>query len=578
MEEGVLLSDIAPDSFIIEHPADLVFGDYSTNVALTFGKKLKKSPMDFATRLADLMRAHLPEMVQHIEVARPGFINFHLAPKFFEESVKEILERGDDFGKTTIAKDQKWAVEYASPNPNKAMHLGHLRNVITGVSFNNILEANGATVIRDMVDNNRGIAIAKLMWGYLVAGKKDGVRVEDISYWQAHQDEWHTPESVGKKGDMFADGWYVKGSSESEDSEQEIKVRKLVVDWENKDEATWDLWRIVLSFAHQGQKQTLDRLGAKFDHVWHEHEHYEKGKSYVAEGLEKGIFKKLEDGAILTDLESFGISDTIVQKKDGTSLYITQDLALTDLKKKKYHADHLVWVIGPEQSLALQQLFAVCDQLGIGKREEFLHINYGYVSIKGQGKMSSRAGNVVYADDVLDEMKAKAKGIMKERVSEGDIDSIAEIIAKGAIVYEILKAGRNKDIAFDMEAALSFEGDSGPYLQYAHTRALSILRKAEEQGIKIDLESDLPFPESALAKKIYRLPGVFEEAFNIQASQQIVTYLTDLSATFNSFYAHTPILVDGDPASGKRLALVAAFAIVMKNGLAVLGIPVPERM
>lgn len=576
-EEGI---DPSLD-FVVEHPADLSKGDYSTNVAMAYSKILKQSPAVLAGNLVKKLEVMLSSFISKVEVAGPGFINFHLASPFFTESIKTINEAGQEFGKTNISKGEVWAIEYVSPNPNKAMHLGHLRNSIVGTSFCNILEANGAKVIREMVDNNRGIAIAKAMWGYLVSAKKDGARVEDISYWQSHKDEWNAPAEVGMKPDRFVDEMYVKGSAECENPEADARVRDLVVKWEAKDSAVWELWNVILGFAYAGQKETLARLGATFDMVWHEHEHYEEGKRYVEEGLKKGIFKKLEDGAILTDLESFGLSDTIVQKKDGTSLYITQDIALTDLKKKKHNADHLVWIIGPEQSLALEQMFAVCEQLGIGKKEEFTHLSYGYVSIKGKGKMSSREGNVVYADDVLDEAKSKAKEIMKDRIPEEDIEIISEQIAKAAITYEMLKAGRTRDISFDIESALSFEGDSGPYLQYSHTRASSVLRKAKEENVEAragEYET-ISENEMKLTRTLYRFPEVIEEAFLLQAPQLIVTYLTELASCFNSFYANNPILNKEDPeTSASRVALVQAFVIVMKNGLDVLGIPTPSRM
>ena len=566
-------------SFVVEHPADISKGDYSTNVALVLAKKLKQNPVDFAHSLVVEIQKNLPDTISKVEVAGPGFINFFLSPKFFAESLKEILKTDEEFGKKPLQESDVWAIEYGSPNPNKSMHLGHMRNVITGVTLCNLIEWGGGKVVREMVDNNRGIAIAKLMWGYLVCGKKDGGRVEDILYWQSHKNEWHTPESSGKKPDRLMDEMYVKGASECEKPEIDKKVREMVVKWEEKDPVIWELWATVLDFAHQGQNETLKRLGARFDYVWHEHEHYEEGKRYVKEGLEKGIFKKLEDGAILTNLESYGLSDTIVQKNDGTALYITQDIALTDLKKKKHNAHHQVWVIGPEQSLALEQLFAVCEQLGIGKREEFLHVSYGYVSIKGQGKMSSRAGNVVYADDFFDEVKTKVEEIMKERIVGEEKGSIAEKIAHGAVVYEMLKAGRTKDISFDIEKALSFEGDSGPYLQYAHTRAISVLRKAKEEGIEMSGGVKIENSDSPLTKILYRFPEIVEEAFTLKAPQLVVTYLTELASSFNGYYANTIIIDKANlQESSTRLAVVSAFATVMKNGLTILGIPVPEKM
>jgi arginyl-tRNA synthetase len=564
-------------SFAIEHPDDVAHGDYAVNVAMVLAKQAKLNPRECATKIVSELERTLPSTISKVEIAGPGFINLYLSSRYFVDAVSEVLKGGKGYGKNMQFSKDVWAIEYASPNPNKSMHLGHMRNAITGIALCNILEANGARVIREMVDNNRGIAIAKLMWGYLVAAKKDGVRVGNASYWQSHKSEWHTPESRVLKADRFVDELYVKGAAECENSENEKKVRQLVVDWEAGDKVVWDLWETVLKYAHDGQAETLSRLGARFDYVWHEHEHYEKGKQYVESGLEKGIFKKLPDGAVLTDLSQFKLTDTVVQKQDGTSLYITQDIALTDLKKIKHNANHLVWVIGPEQSLALQQLFAVCEQLGIGKREEFTHIAYGYVSIKGQGKMSSRAGNVVYVDDLFDEAKTKVESIVKERIGEGDPSLIAEAVAHSAVTYEILKVARQKDIAFDMEMALSFEGDSGPYLLYSAVRAKSILDKAEKAGIKASLEkvdADIAMVERMVA----RYGEVVARAGVEMAPHQIALYLIELSSAFNSWYGNTKIVDAEDVHSPWRVAVTASVRIVLENGLALLGMKVPERM
>lgn len=568
-------------SFVVEHPAEFDKGDYATNIALVLSKKLGKNPKQIAEELSVEIQKFVDtdEDLQKIEVAGPGFINFYLTKDFFKKSISEILDKGNEYGKNgKLFTNQIWAVEYASPNPNKAMHLGHMRNTVTGVTICNLLESNGAKVIREMVDNDRGIAIAKLMWGYLVGGKKFKEDFKDISYWHEHKNEWLTPTDTGEKPDRFADRMYVIGAEEFNNEDNEKSIRRMVVDWEAKDPIVWDLWSTVLSWVHDGQGQTLKRLGASFDYVWHEHEHYEDGKKYVEKGLKEGIFQKLEDGAIVTNLGSKGLTDTIVQKNDGTALYITQDIALTELKKKKHNADKMVWVIGPEQSLAMQQLFAVCEQLGIAEAGwlNFKHISYGYVSIKGQGKMSSRAGNVVYADDFLDEVKNKVKDIIKDRVESDQIEIISENIAKGVVTYEMLKMGRTKDTAFDFDNALSFEGDSGPYLQYAVTRAHSVLHKADVENITLAVTAD-DFEITNLEKMLYRFPEVVERAGEDFAPQLVTTYITELAGVFNSWYGNH-VIVSGEDNSPYRVALTKAFTHVMQNGLSILAIPVPSKM
>ena len=254
----------------------------------------------------------------------------------------KVSQLGDEYGKGGWGKGKIYEVEHTSPNPNKAMHIGHLRNNVTGMALANIFEAGGIKVIRDEIDNNRGIAIAKLMWGYLKFAKKDKKEITDMKYWNDHQDEWETPEDKGLRPDLFVDELYVKGSEDYKVSEEiENLIKKLVVDWENEDKSTWSLWKKVLDYSYQGQNLTLERLGNKWDKIWREHEHYKAGKEMVTSGLKKGVFKKLPDGAIITQLEKYGIPDTVVVKKDGTSLYITQDLALTKLKKEAFHANRI---------------------------------------------------------------------------------------------------------------------------------------------------------------------------------------------------------------------------------------------
>ncbi len=222
-------------------------------------------------------------------------------------------------------------------------------------------------MVWDAVDNDRGIAIARLMWGYLKFGRKDYAEIADIEYWYKHQDEWQTPEGLGIRPDKFVDELYVKASNDFKENEDtQSKVRQMVIDWENGDEINWALWRKVMEYSHEGQEMTLKRLKSRWDHVWHEHEHYKLGKDLVEEGLKRGIFERTKEGTVITKLDSYRIPNTVVEKSDGTALYITQDLALTRLKKEKYSPDKMFWVIGPEQTLAMQQVFAVSEQLGTG--------------------------------------------------------------------------------------------------------------------------------------------------------------------------------------------------------------------
>lgn len=570
------------------HPAVESHGDVATNIALqlygSLGAEQKSqysSPRQLAEAIADEVKSS--EDVDRIEVAGPGFINIFFSNKALLEEVQRIVVDGDKYGSSDWGKGKLWLIEHTSPNPNKAMHLGHLRNNVLGMSLANIWEFLGVSVVRDAVDNNRGIAIAKLMWGFLrFAGQTS--RASELSgsdlldYWYDHREEWLTPELAGKRPDRFMDELYAKASEDFKNPEVEQTVRQMVVDWENHDAKNWALWETVLDYVYEGQRQTLDRLGSKWDKVWHEHEHYESGKQFVQQGLEKGVFQQLEDGAILTNLEEFGLPDTIVQKSDGTSLYITQDLALTNLKKQQFHPDKLFWVIGPEQSLALKQMFAVCEQLGIGKVEDFTHIPYGYMSIKGQGKMSSRLGNVIYIDELIDSAKAAVLEKMdQDRVGQ-EVEQTAEAIAVGAVKYSILKVGRMTNTAFDFETSLALDGDSGPYLQYTHARCHSVLKDAEivwSEDTHIQLQPE----EQAVVRWLYRFPEIVMQAGQEYSPSDIAGFLFLLAQRFNAFYNQHSILNAEDEITRQfRLLLTAATAQVLANGLSLLGIEPVERM
>lgn len=525
-------AQVEPERIALEHPELAEHGDFATNVALAL-----KGGRQLANELAPKIKG---DMIAKVEVAGPGFINIWIKPEYLLSTLDQALEM------PTLGTGQTWLIEHTSPNPNKAMHLGHLRNNVTGMAIANLWEACGITVIRDDIDNNRGIAIAKLMWGYLKFGKNE------------------TLDTLKMRPDRFVDELYVKASEEFDKSEDVQKeIRQLVVDWEAGDQKTWDLWQKVLEFSYRGQAMTLERLGNKWDKVWHEHEHYQQGKDFVEAGLKKGIFRKTDKGTIITNLEEYGLPDTVVIKSDGTALYITQDLALTKLKVDTFHPDKLFWVIGPEQSLALQQFFAVCEQLGIGKREDYAHLAYGYMSIKGKGKMSSRTGNVIYIDDLLDSAVAKASTLNPD-------PAIAEKVGVGAVKYSILKLSRLQDMAFDIEESVSLQGNSGPYLQYTYARAQSILKKGAAFTAP---ETDLNPDELAILRFLYRYPEIVAEAASRYAPNLLTNFLYELAQRFNTFYNSSPIL-----GNEVRITLTKTTAEVLQSGLQLLGIASLEHM
>ncbi|MBP6925445.1 MAG: arginine--tRNA ligase [Candidatus Pacebacteria bacterium] len=567
---------IEPAPFVLEHPADMSHGDYACNVAMVLAKKLGENPHSLAEKIANTLQELAIDEVESVTVAGPGFINITLARNFFTQSLQNIIEVGPRYGSSDIYKGQTWLIEHTSPNPNKAMHLGHLRNNLTGMAIGNIATFVGVHTILDMVDNNRGIAIAKLMWGYLKFAHKQGKEIADVAYWFQHQSEWKNPITEGRRPDLFVDQLYVQGSEDFKNSEVEEQVRNFVVLWEDNDEYIRALWKTVLDFSYQGQDMTLARLGNRWDYKWHEHEHYQEGKDLVTEGLAKGIFTKLEDGAILTTLESYNIPDTIVQKKDGTSLYITQDLALTRLKKEKFNPDKMFWVIGPEQALAMKQVFAVSEQLGTGKYEDFIHISYGYMSLKGEGKMSSREGNVVYIDALIDQ----TKDALRENIADMDAN-LAEQVALAAIKFSILRTGRTVDMAFDLKNSISTEGDSGPYLQYTYARCQSVVQKAQEMGLISREGVTIIAPENNITpveRLLCRFPEVVLLSAQEQTPHHIANYALELSRAFNSFYAQTKLLDQENKYAAYNVMMVQAVAQVVSNSLRLLGIQAPEKM
>ncbi len=575
IQKAALAAGFEDVDFKLEHPTELAYGDYATNVAMVIAGQQKANPRAIAETIKTKLEENIIAEVESVSVAGPGFINISLSKEFFAKEISSILDTTDAYGKNTNKSGEKWVIEHTSPNPNKAMHLGHLRNNVTGMAIANIAEANGVSVVRDEVDNNRGIAIAKLMWGYLKFARKDSDQTKtDIAYWYDHQDEWQIPADRQMRPDRFVDQLYVQGADDFKNPEVESIVRNFVVLWEAHDEAIWELWKKVLHYSYEGQNLTLKRLGNKWDFVWREHEHYQKGKDLVEEGLSKGVFKVGEGGAIVTNFLDEKLPDTVLIKSDGTSLYITQDIALTKLKREKYGAQKLFWVIGPEQSLALQQLFRACEQLGIGKESDFTHIAYGYMSIMKNGqveKMSSRAGNVIYIDDLIDMVKETVVDKMKNPTDEA-----AEKVAIAAVKFAILFTGRLTDTAFDIDRATNLDGDSGPYLQYTVARIHSLLEKAKGEGISA-LTSDAE--TTSVHKMIYRYPEVVSYALENLAPNAIATYLIELAREFNSFYNGNKI-VDTEHAelSATRLALAQSVAIVIKNGLLLLGIEAPDSM
>ena len=600
------------EDILLEHPADFKNGDFSSSVALSLAKEQKTNPRNLADEIVSgWQEIGLPGFVEKIEVAGAGFINIWLNFESLSTSASSVLAQKDEYGKVDTMKRKTVLLEHTSPNTNKALHVGHVRNNITGMAISRLLSFSGAKVVKDCLFNDRGIHICKAMWGYLIsnfkflpAGRQGQISNLDwkskLAYWFDHQDEWPTPESVGKKSDKFVEEFYGLGVKREEEEKNKKEMEEMLISWEAKDPKVRALWKKLNDWVYSGFKITFQRLGSEIDHTWYESEFYEQAKKMVDEGLQKGVFKKLEDGAILTDLSGFGLSDTIVQRADGTSMYFTQDIFLTKQKIDFLKADQYIWVVGPEQQLHLKQVFAVEEQLGVAKREQFLHLWYGYIFLKGKGRMSSRAGTVVSADDLLNEAENYALSLIKEEkaddiFSKEEKEEVAKKVGVGAVKYALLKIDRTQDIDFDWQETITLKGNSGPYLQYTYTRTQSVLAKnlslrgdedpslhsgqaPQSQDCHVPPIAGLAMTpeEQTLLRTLYRFPEIVSEAARTYSPNLICNFLFDLAQKFNLFYDKERII--GSENENFRLTLTKAIGQILKNGLNLLGIETLSRM
>lgn len=618
---------------VFEHPAHPDHGDYSANIAMRLKAPVTKSaliekiadakteksaisPYEVATRIVREWRLiGFPEFVAKVDVARPGFINVWLQKSYVVDRAKELLDEKELFGLDKILKEKKILLEHTSPNPQTTIMLGHLRNNFLGMAVAKLLETLGADVKMDCIVNDRGVHICRSIFGYLLFGqKRDAFKKAEVLSFREIQDErlgsklglnwqdaldkwtenpslWWRPEDLGLKPDHANLVWYVLGSRAYKSFPQAKEaVEQVLQSWEKKDKNVWKIWTQILEWSSEGYKQTYARIGSRHDWTWHESAHYQKGKEIADEGLAKKIFKKSE-GAIVTNLKSYGLPDTVIVKTDGTALYLTQDLELTKLKMSRFPSDLYIWDIGAEQALYFRQLFAVCEQLGFGKKEKFFHLKYALINFKGSGKMSTRTGKVVQADEVLDELAQKAREIIKSsnqdlrgEMNDKQTGELAEKVSLAAAKYSLLKFGRDTTIYFDVEESLNLEGNSGPYLQYCYARCQSVLKKSDKSAKELKMvallpETKLNDEELSLLRAIYQYPEVVLESAQNLAPNLVCNYLFDLAQKYNFFYNKWTILgAKEQNVLELRLMITAATAQVLARGLGLLGIETPERM
>lgn len=533
----------------LEHPADLTHGDYATSVALVASKAAKKNPKTLAEELVTVLGTI--DGVEKIEVAGPGFINFSLSRKFFTTSVADIVAVGAEWGKGAALKGKRVMYEYTDPNPFKVFHIGHLMSNSVGESLARLTEYSGAQVVRANYQGDIGPHVAKCLWGVMKKGSD--------------------PNDIVALGEA-----YVAGSSAYEEDEKakaEIDdINKKLYARDESLKLIYDTGRAA-SLAHFEELYAI--LGTKFNHYFFESEMGPIGIEVVKEGLEKKIFEE-SDGAVVYKGEKVGLHTRVFITKAGTPTYETKELGLDKTKFEKEKLDHSVIVTANEQDGFFKVVLAAMAEVLPDVAAKTKHVSHGMMVLTS-GKMASRKGNVITGESLIHEMRDAALGKMSERELGEERQEIADAVAVAAIKFEVLKQGTGKNIIFDPEQSLSFEGDSGPYLQYAHTRALSVIAKAKVEKISPSA-SMAPDKIDDLERVLYRFPEVVRRATEEYEPHYVTTYLTELAGMFNSWYAKEKIVDTHDPHSSYKVALTQAFATTMKNGLWILGIKAPDRM
>lgn len=538
--------EINPKDIILEHPADMLFGDYSTNIALKLAQKHNRSPKDLAASVVvEILRTN-DRYLSKVEVAGPGFINFYLAREFFLDQISNILELTDDFGRG-VKKDKKILVEYSSPNIAKPLMVGHLRSTIIGDAVSNILSFSGYEVIRDNHLGDWGTQFGK----QIVAIKK-----------------WGDESLLDKSSEPLKDlvSLYVKFHEEAEkDPILEDQARDWTKKLEENNQEAVALWQKIISWSLAEIKKVYEILDIKFDTYLGESFYLEKTKEVIAL-LEKTNFYKKSDDAYLVFFPEDKYPPLMIRKKDGSTIYATRDLA-ADLYRLKTYGPNLAIVneVGVEQSLYFQQLFEIEKELGWFGYSDRIHVAHGLYRFK-DGKMSTRKGKVIWVEDIIDEAIIKAEEFNP---------AVAREVGIGALKYNDLKRESRGDIIFDWAEILNLKGNSGPYLQYTYARIQSILARAEQEGIKpVVTEVD---EITNVEKLLYRFPEVVERACQDYAPHHIATYLYELASAFSAYYVDHQV-VSPESNSPYRVALAKAAGQVIKNGLTLLGIKSPAKM
>lgn len=541
----------------------------------------KKSPEITAQEIGEAIKASTPE-VSSFNVIK-GFLNIKLSPLYWSSVINGIND-DENFGQLP-ATGKRVMVEFSSPNTNKPLHLGHIRNNLLGWSVSQLLKANGHEVIRVNLVNDRGIHICKSMLAWLKTG--NGV----------------TPESSGKKGDHLVGDYYVAYNNlfvkeveeimaatgvSKEEAEKQSTIQKeaqeMLFKWENGDPEVNALWRKMNGWVYDGFDITYNNLGISFDKTYYESQTYLLGKALVQGGLERGIFETHEDGSVWCNLSADGLDEKLLLRSDGTSVYMTQDLGTANQRYDEYQFDEHIYVVGNEQNYHFQVLKLILKKLGFEWSDSIYHMSYGMVELP-EGKMKSREGTVVDADDLLEQMYSTAKETSLalgkiDNLTEEEQDKLFRMISLGALKYFIIKVDPKKTMLFDPKESIDFNGNTGPFIQYTHARIKSILRKAKDMGCEVShAGNQLSDKEIELIKLISAYPDKVREGGDLHSPAIIANYAYDLAKEFNQYYHITPILKEeNSELIGQRLMLISIVADVLTKAMAILGIELPERM
>ncbi|MDP2088063.1 MAG: arginine--tRNA ligase [Flavobacteriaceae bacterium] len=542
---------------------------------------IKGNPVEIGTKIGEYLKNNLPEIAGFNVVK--GFLNLVANPSVFLESFKDIYQNEHYGIANPIEKAKSVMVEYSSPNTNKPLHLGHIRNNLLGYSVAKIIEASGKKVIKTQIINDRGIHICKSMLAWELFGNGE------------------TPESTGLKGDKLVGNYYVlfdkickkeieeliaKGKTEEEAKKQApilLKAQEMLLKWEAGDEQVVALWKKMNQWVYDGFDKTYKALGVDFHKNYYESKTYLLGKEVVQEGLEKGVFYRKEDSSVWIDLTGDGLDEKIVLRSDGTAVYMTQDIGTAILRFKEFNLESLIYTVGNEQDYHFKVLFLILKKLDYQWSDHLFHLSYGMVDLPS-GKMKSREGTVVDADELIEDMTNSAREISEElgkleNYNESEKERLYRIIGLGALKYFILKVDPKKRILFDPKESIDFNGNTGPFIQYTYARIQSILRKADFEFSQTVENYQLNDKEKSLIKQLQLYPEIIQNAAQNLSPALIANYTFELVKEYNSFYQSMPIL-NADTMNEKIFRTQLSFKVgeVIKSAFELLGVEVPERM